>query len=334
MPESPVSRGPALVRGPKNRVDPRQPFAFLVEDEHSPAGRPEPVATVFLTNRECPFRCVYCDLWKNTTDERVPIGAVPSQIDYALARLPAAQHIKLYNSGNFFDPQAIPPEDYAEIARRVASFQTVIVENHPRLCGRACVEFRDLLRRSVGDSSRRDSPPELEVAMGLETIHPDVLPRLNKQMTLDDFRAAATSLTGQGIHVRAFILLQPPFLDPRESVLWALRSVEFAFDCGARAATVIPTRAGDDAMVQLVDAGLFRPPTLTQLSAVLDEALTWRRGRVFVDLWDAERFYDCAACGPAQVGRLREMNLRQTIAPSVECRHAAAGATARQSFRP
>ena len=83
------------------------------------AGCVEDVATLFLTNRECPFRCLMCDLWRNTTDTRVPPGAIPQQIDYALARLPAARHIKLYNSGNFFDHQAIPPEDYAAIAERV-----------------------------------------------------------------------------------------------------------------------------------------------------------------------------------------------------------------------
>ena len=31
---------------------------------------------------------------------------------------------------------------------------------------------------------------QLEVALGLETVHPEVLARLNKQMTLDDFARA------------------------------------------------------------------------------------------------------------------------------------------------
>ena len=81
-------------RGPRNAVDPRRPYAFLVEREFAACGRVEEVATIFLTNRECPFRCLMCDLWKNTTPERVPAGAIPEQIDYALSRLPPAQHIK------------------------------------------------------------------------------------------------------------------------------------------------------------------------------------------------------------------------------------------------
>ena len=132
-------------RGPRNSVDPRYPYAFLVESEHAASGRVEKVATIFLTNRECPFRCLMCDLWKNTTEQRVAIGMIPEQIDYALSRLPPAQHIKLYNSGNFFDHQAIPPEDYAAIADRVRDFDTVIVENHPKLFSDDCFRFRDLL---------------------------------------------------------------------------------------------------------------------------------------------------------------------------------------------
>ena len=35
-------------------------------------------------------------------------GDIPAQIAYALDQLPPARQIKLYNSGNFFDHQAIP----------------------------------------------------------------------------------------------------------------------------------------------------------------------------------------------------------------------------------
>jgi archaeosine synthase beta-subunit len=114
-------------RGPKNRVDLYVPWAFFAEPERTATGEIALVATIFLTNRECPFRCLMCDLWKNTTDEPVPRGAIPAQIDHALARLPPTRQIKLYNSGNFFDPLAIPREDYPAIADRVRGFENVIV---------------------------------------------------------------------------------------------------------------------------------------------------------------------------------------------------------------
>ena len=85
-----VSRRPE-----RNFVDPHRPYAFLVEDECAASGEIIPVTTVFLTNRECPWRCLMCDLWRNTLTDSVPAGSIPKQIDYALQRLGLARQIKL-----------------------------------------------------------------------------------------------------------------------------------------------------------------------------------------------------------------------------------------------
>ena len=309
-------REPALVlsdeeivalRPPKNTVDMYRPNHFLLERERSAAGEADDVATIFLVNRECPWRCLMCDLWMNTTDQSVPAGAVPAQIDFALARLPPARHVKLYNSGNFFDARAVAPADHEAIAERVGHFATVIVENHPKLFGAACLRFRDLLAA------------KLEVALGLETVHPDVLPRLNKGMTLDDFARAVEFLLAGGIAVRAFILLRPPYLSETEGIEWAVKSLEYAFSLGVECCSVIPTRGGNGALARLQAAGEFAPPRLRSLELTLEAGLALMRGRVFADLWDAERFYECPACGPARVARLAEMNLTQRLPPPVAC---------------
>lgn len=294
-------------RGAKHRLDPYRPWAMFVEPERSAAGLVEDVATVFLTNRECPFHCLMCDLWKNTLDERVPAGAIPEQIRCAIESLPPAEHIKLYNSGNFFDAQAIPPEDYAEIARLVDSYKTVIVENHPRLCGESALQFRD---RISG---------ELEVALGLETIHPAVLPRLNKQMTLPDFDRAAEFLRSNGIAMRAFILLKPPYLSEEAGVDWAIKSIEHAFAVGVRCCSVIATRTGNGIMELLEAQGDFSPPTIASLEAVAAAGIRLGQSRVFVDLWEAEQICPCLQCAPRRIERLRQMNLLQQVLPPIEC---------------
>src|SRR5688572_17076295 len=132
--------------------------------------------------------------------------------------------------------------------------------------------------------------------MGLETANPDVLARLNKGMTLDDFASAAKFLTGNGIAVRAFILLKPPFTTEDEGVSWAKRSIDSAFACGVTVACVIPTRSGNGALDALESGREFSQPHLASLEDVLDYGISLRRGRVFADLWDLERFSDCAVC--------------------------------------
>jgi radical SAM enzyme (TIGR01210 family) len=294
-------------RGPKNQLDPWRPYAFLVEPERSATGELVDAATVFLTNRECPYRCLMCDLWKNTLDERVPVGAVPAQIGYALERMPPARQVKLYNSGSFFDTAAIPPADDEPIARLVTPFERMIVECHPALLGRRCLQFRDML---AGD---------LEVAMGLETVEPAVLERLNKRMTLEQFARGADFLGQNGIALRVFILLRPPFMTDAEGLEWACRSIDFAFDHGASVCTVMPTRGGNGALEALAATGQFAPPSLTSMEAALEYGVRLGRGRVFIDLWDAERFCTCAACAGQRLARLAEINHTQAVPSPVLC---------------
>jgi hypothetical protein len=294
-------------RPERNFVEPLRPYAFLVEDERAAWGEVVQVATIFLTNRECPWRCLMCDLWRNTLTESVPVGTIPKQIDYALNRLGAARQIKLYNSGSFFDPKAIPVADHAAIAERVAGFERVIVECHPALIGETCVSFSD---RIAG---------RLEVAMGLETAHPEILLRLNKRMSLEQFKCAAQVLQNNGIDLRVFILVKPPFMEEEEAFEWAARSLEFAFDCGAMAATLIPTRGGNGAMEELAGAGLFSPPRLATLEAAMAHGIAMRRGRVFADLWDVSRTASCKSCAQLRIARLHAMNLEQCVLPPVQC---------------
>ncbi len=301
-------------RPAKNAVDPQRPCAFLVEPERTTRGTVEDTATIFLTNRECPFRGLMCDLWENTTDATVPAGSVPAQIDYALERLPAARHVKLYNSGNFFDPRAVPRGDLPAIAERVRGFDTVIVENHPRLCGDGVLRFRDMLGT------------DLEVALGLETIHPQVLPALNKRMTLDDFERAVGLLVGGDVAVRAFVLLGLPWVDEHEAADWAVRSAAFAFSIGVGCVAVIPTRAKHGLLANLAREGEFCPPSLKTLERVAEATVRLGGGRAFVDLWDAERLAGCPDCAAARIDRLRRMNLSQRVPPAVTC--AACGAAA------
>jgi radical SAM enzyme (TIGR01210 family) len=295
------------LRGAKNPVDAWRPYAWLHETEPNCQGCLESYATIFLTNRECPYRCLMCDLWKNTTDNTIPVGAIPAQIEIALGELPATDNVKLYNSGNFFDAQAIPRKDHPTIAHQLAPFRRVVVENHPRMTDQRCVDFQQLIQ------------PQLEIALGLETIHPQILPALNKQMTLSDFSRAVDFLRAAEIDVRAFILLKPPGLDEQQAIHWAVKSIEFAFSQGVHCCSLIPVRAGNGAIDDLVARKLFQEPRMRSLEIALQQAIQLGRGRVFIDLWDAKRFAECKVCSVRRIARLNDMNLTQRVTPEIVC---------------
>ena len=118
-----------------------------------------------------------------------------------------------------------------------------------------------------------------------------------------------------------FLLIAPPFVPADEQDAWLLRSVDAAFACGASVVSLVPTRPGNGALEALAEAGAFRAPTLDDIERSLALALTHARdrGRVFVDLWDLERFADCPHCLAARRDRLHAMNLEQRVLPPAAC---------------
>ena len=295
------------MRGEKSPVDSYLPYGWFNEQERTLDGDIEEVSVILLTNRECPYSCLMCDLWKHTTDETVPLGAIPAQIENALKKLSPASHLKLFNSGSFFDPRAIPVEDYPQIASLSSGFENVLVESHTAYIGKECVEFKRMLNG------------QLQVAIGLETVHPEILPSLNKGMTLEDFKKAVAFLQSNGISSRAFILLRPPFLSEVEGVEWACRSIDFAFSCGVDICSVIPVRSGNGALDSLSIDGYFQEPSILSLERVLEYGIGLKKGLVLTDLWDLERFSACDSCFESRKERLKQINLTQENIRHVEC---------------
>jgi len=307
-------------RGARPLHDPWRHQGVTVDDERQEDGRIARAATVFLTGRECPWRCTMCDLWRYTILTDTPPGAIPSQIADARRALRGdavpVDVMKLYNAGSFFDPRAVPEADYDSIAVALEGLSRVIVESHPALIGARVERFLEVLAaRNAG------APQALEVAIGLETAHPDALERLNKRFTLQQFGDAARALRQRAVALRVFLLIAPPFVARGEQDEWLLKSVDAAFGCGASVISLIPTRAGNGAMDALADAGAFHAPDIEDIERSARLALRHAagRGRVFVDLWDLARFSPCPECAGTRRERLHQMNLQQLVLPAHAC---------------
>ena len=275
------------LRGPRSAHDPWRFQNLSIDDEPDERGGRSRVGTVFLTGRECPWRCAMCDLWRYTTRDDTPPGAIPAQIEAArrawASRGESPQKIKLYNASNFFDPRAVPESDYPAIGALVRDVEQVIVESHPALIGDRVDRFLHAL-----------DGPRLEVAMGLETVHPAALEALNKRMTLADFERAADALRHRNVSLRVFLLISPPFIPASDQDEWLLRSVAFAETCGASVISLIPARAGNGAMEALTAQKLFRPPTPEDVDRSLKLVLARTSNlqpptpRIFLDPWAHE----------------------------------------------
>lgn len=297
------------LRPPKAQVDPQRAHGSLLEQERRPGGKIERALTVFLAGAECPFTCSFCDLWRFTIDGPTPPGALTRQLETVLQGLdgPLPDRLKLYNASNFFDERAVPPEDVAGIAKLAAPYAAVTVESHA-----STIEPKTL-------AFARRIPGRLEVAVGLETIHPVAAARINKRLDLARFDRAAGFLAENGIDLRVFVLLGAPHVPVGESIDWTVRAVEYAVARGASIVSIIPVRGGNGEMERLQALGEFTPPTLRRLEETLDLCSRVTAAVVTVDLWDAERLPACEQCSAERINRLRLLNQTGRAQPRIAC---------------
>ncbi len=316
------------VRPAKNPVDPWQIVDLTIEPERRLDEAIVTTATLFLGGAECPFTCVFCDLWKFTLDHPSSEGAIHRQVEEGLRRLATRQEIdqphsqeaianfKLYNASNFFVDQAVSIQDREMIAATLKEAPQVTVECHPRLIDDSVFDFQSQLSG------------QLEVAMGLETVAPQALPKLGKEMTLDDFDRASEKLLEHRVDVRAFALVGVPYLAPVKvshaekqeiELQWIERTVDHAVSVGVSRISLIPVRSSNGVMEQLQETGEWLPPTLGLLEAALERNLD--RGEIVVtaDLWDLRQFSNCGHCYDARRERLASMNLSGCVEPAIEC---------------
>lgn len=297
------------LRPPKPAVDPWKAHGSIVDDERRPGGAIERALTVFLSGAECPFTCAFCDLWRWTTDADTPVGALPRQVADALAAHAAERvdRLKLYNASNFFDRRAVPDADVPALIELAAPFAGVTVESHVNTIGAETLRLAD---RLAG---------RLEVAVGLETIHPVGARHLNKKLDLARFDRAARLLADHEIDLRVFVLLGAPYVPAEESVEWAVRTARFAAERGAAMVAIIPVRGGNGEMERIAALGAFAPPTLAQLEASLDACADFGSTVATVDLWDAERLPACESCRTARIERMRCINVIGRAEPRLPC---------------
>ena len=297
------------LRPPKVHVDASRTHGSLLEDERRPDGRTERTLTVFLAGAECAFTCSFCDLWRWTVDGPTPPGALIRQLESVIEGLPVPvpDRLKLYNASNFFDKRAVPPADLPGIATMASPFAAVTVESHANTIGPGTLAFARLIRG------------RLEVAMGLETVHPAASSQLNKRLDLGRFDRAARFLSINGIDLRVFVLLGVPHIPAGESVAWTVRSVEYAVERGASVVSIIPVRGGNGELERLQSIGEFRPPTLSELEDAMDGCLQFTSTVIAADLLDAGELPACESCRSERIGRLRRLNATGCAEARIAC---------------
>jgi len=284
------------------------PIAIAREIEIFPDGTSKAIGTAFLRNGPCPLACVYCALYRQASPGAAPGAAIARQLRSARARLGDVAGLKLYNGSSLFEPRSIrqTAKDLAEIAAEVEDLELVVVESRSEQAARAAA-LRPLVRGT------------LEVAIGLEVADDSLLRRLGKPTSVGRFREAARNLGRDGISLRAFVLVQPPFVSPSRSFDLALETFRLARDSGARVVSLLPVVSEHEPMERLRAAGEFVEIELAAYFDVVAACAGEGGAVVLAELGSLWRLPGCAACRNARVDALARLNATGLLSP-VPCR--------------
>lgn len=177
--------------------------------------------------------------------------------------------VKVYNSGNFFDPNEIPPGARKVILKDLGErCEKVVVENLPQLVR------RPLLEEATGYCAN------FEVAIGLETANDFVRERcISKDFSFERYVKATEVARECGVGVKTYLLLKPPFLSERAAITDVADSAR-AIDGLSDTISINPTNVQKETLVdRLYRRGEYRPPWLWSVVETLKE-LRGLRARV------------------------------------------------------
>jgi len=231
--------------------------------------------------------------------------------------------VKIYTSGSFLDPEEIPEAARSEILKIIGAderVREVVLESRPEYVQDSVLsEVRSIL----GDRT-------IEIGMGLESASDTIRTVcINKSFDLQTFKECIETAKGHNIGMRAYVLLKPPLLTERDSLLDAITTVRDAQTMGVTTVSLNPVNVQNDTLVEkLWNRRKYRPPWLWSVVEVLRKASEISDGwmRIVCDPVAGGRrrgAHNCGKCDSEIVQVIRDFSLSQDPAilekPSCGC---------------
>jgi radical SAM enzyme (TIGR01210 family) len=224
-------------------------------------GRTATERVLILRTRGCSWSyhsgCSMCGYWGDTNPE-IGKEELEKQINSFLEEYPDGEVLKIFTSGSFFDPIEIDPDLQLSIIEKVLhGYDHLIVESRP-----------EYIKKVVGDLKKYAG--RVQVAIGLESTDPSVLKNsVNKNYDFGDFKEAAVLLRENGISVRTYLLLKPPFMTESEAIGDSIKSARELAQY-SDFISINPMNIQTGTLVErMYKEGNYRPPWLWSVVHVL-----------------------------------------------------------------
>lgn len=160
-------------------------------------------------------RCLFCGY--GSLRGRTGYENIRKEMDWFFSTLQAGDDsIKVFGSGSFLDDKQIPPEARAYFIEKCIrkGIRKLTIESRPEFI--------------TPEKLKEFSGLDLEVSIGLEVADDRILDKINKGFHLRDYEKAAKILKENGVALRTYLLVNPPYVKDTaksldDSVKYALK---------------------------------------------------------------------------------------------------------------
>ncbi len=233
------------------------------------------------------------------------------QFEHAMSRCRDEEFmVKIFTSGSFFDNSEIPEATRKEMLSRLGSdkrVRKVIAETRPEYV------TQEKLKEAVSTFGRN-----FEIAVGLETSN-DMIRKdcINKGFSFSDFMRACEIAKKEGVTVKAYLLLKPPFLSERLAIDDMMCSIDDAAQVSGTISVNLCNVQKGTLVDDMFERRDYRPPWLWSAVEILKKGKESHPGTVImsdpVGAGSARGPHNCEKCDKDVAEAIRIFSLSQDI---------------------
>ena len=211
------------------------------------------VIPIFIPEKACPYRCIYCNQFAIAGQQHVPsIAEAKQTIDQHLATIPAEAEKRIAFFGGSFT--GMPIDEQTEYLAMVQPYLQARVVSGIQLSTRP-----DYISQEILDNLKRYGVSVIE--LGAQSLDDDILKRAGRGHTVQQVREAARLITDNGFQLGLQMMIGLPG-DTKEKALHTAKLIQ---EFGASCTRIYPTLVVEDTLLaKLYRAGKYQPLTLEQ----------------------------------------------------------------------
>jgi len=280
--------------------------------------------TIILRTKGCSWclgetgGCTMCGYIQDANIEEVNQNFIRNQIDYVLNKKSKEisedennYALKIFNSGSFFDENEISEEIRQYIYKKVAP-----IDNIKEFTIESRLEY--INTEKLKDLKENLKGKYIEIALGIETVNDYIRNHyINKGMRFEEFEEVLQICRENGIGVKAYLLLKPPFLNETGAIDDCVNSIKTLVDLKINTISINPLNIQRGTLVEyLWYQNKYRPPWFHSLFKVLRKSLSQNdltKVRVISDPSGAGTKRGIHNCLKSECEKAAQKNLQQFV---------------------